>query len=283
MIVRILHKTSYTFASEVFLEPHVLRLKPKSNSHLRLTSFRTDISPAPAGSSENMDVENNYNQHCWFEDLHGELLIVSESILELKEFNPFQFLIHPGEYNQLPFQYNEIDSSLLGPSLYSGSDLSSMELYVDRIKKNSALKTLPFVTDLLQQIHSDFSVESRETGSPLEPQETFKSKKGSCRDLSWMLVQILRQSGIASRFVSGYFFLSPEDSLFELHAWVEAFIPGAGWIGFDPSHGIMAGSRHIPLASSAYFENTMPVTGTSRGFSVGRLSTRLIMEEIGSA
>lgn len=282
MTLRIIHETKYSFASEVFLEPHVLRLKPKTSKHIHLASFKLDISPAPKGLSAYMDVENNNNQLCWFEDLHRELVIVTESILELEEFNPFQFLIHPSEYNQLPFQYDEIDFRLLEPSLYSESDLSTLVPYIDRIKQDSANKTLPFITALTKQVHTDFTLESRETGSPLDAHETFKLKKGSCRDLSWMLIHILRQSGIASRFVSGYFYFTLEAPLFELHAWVEVFIPGAGWVGLDPSHGIMAGSRHIPLASSAFFEKAMPLSGTSRGDATGRLSSKLIMEEIGS-
>lgn len=282
MAIRILHETRYNYAAKVFFEPHVLRLKPKPSSHIHVSSFKLDIYPSPKGIAENTDVENNYNQLCWFEDLHRELVIVTESILELGEFNPFQFLISPDEYTQIPFHYNDIDSRLLEPSLNSEFNLSTLDEYVNNIKEDSAHHTLRFITELAKQIHSDFTIESRETGSPLEPHKTFKLKKGSCRDLSWMLIHILRQSGIAARFVSGYFYFSSEDPLFELHAWVEVFIPGAGWIGLDPSHGILTGSRHIPLASSAFFEKTMPVSGTARGTARGSLSSSLNIEEIGS-
>ena len=93
-----------------------------------------------------------------------------------------------------------------------------------------------------------------------------------------MEIHLLRQLGIAARFVSGYFYLSVDKPEFELHAWVEVFIPGAGWIGFDPTHGMIAGNMHMAVASSAHFENTMSVTGSVRGNAESVLKTNLLIE-----
>jgi transglutaminase-like putative cysteine protease len=113
---------------------------------------------------------------------------------------------------------------------------------------------------LTKQLHDDFKVEYREEGAPLRPDDTFNLKKGSCRDLSWMQINLLRQLGIAARFVSGYYYF---DMAYELRVGGR-FIPGIGWLGLDP-HGIFTGNTHFPIASSAHFENTMPVSGGIRG------------------
>ena len=140
------------------------------------------------------------------------------------------------------------------------------------------MAAIPFLTNLTTKIHDDFILESRQEGIPFAPDKTFEIKNGSCRDLVWMQIQLLRHMGIAAKFVSGYFYLPLENSEFELHAWLEVFLPGAGWIGFDPSHGILAGNSHIPIASSTHFENTMTVTGTIRGEATSDLISKVMIE-----
>jgi transglutaminase-like putative cysteine protease len=129
-------------------------------------------------------------------------------------------------------------------------------------------------------LHDDFKVEYRETGQPFSPNKTFKFKRGSCRDLSWLLISLLRNRGIAARFVSGYFYFDMDEPAYELHAWVEVFLPGNGWLGLDPSHGIFTGNSHFPIVSSAHYENTMPVSGGIRGSATSKLKTQLSIEII---
>ena len=152
--------------------------------------------------------------------------------------------------------------------------------YGNKILKESGGKTIDFISMLTQSIHRDFKLEIREEGKPHWPDETFIFGKGSCRDLAWMQIQLLRHLGFAARFVSGYFYPIVEDPEFELHAWVEVYIPGAGWIGFDPSHGLMASNSHIPIASSAQHEKTMTVTGNIRGSATSKLEANLMIVEI---
>jgi transglutaminase-like putative cysteine protease len=110
---------------------------------------------------------------------------------------------------------------------------------------------------------------------PLSADETFQLKYGACRDVTWMQIQLLRNMGIAARFVSGYFFIPEAIENAELHAWLEVYIPGAGWIGLDPSHGILTGSHHIPIASSSNHQLTMPIDGTFRGSAKSTLTSTL--------
>jgi transglutaminase-like putative cysteine protease len=156
----------------------------------------------------------------------------------------------------------------------------SLMSYGTSIRESTYFKTVAFINALTEQIHADFTRESRLEGVPYEADQTFNQKRGSCRDLSWMQMQLLRNLGIAARFVSGYYFIGSESTAHELHAWIEAYIPGAGWLGFDPSHGGMAGGSHIPICSSAYYQHTMPVTGSFRGYTNSTMTTSLSIEKI---
>jgi transglutaminase-like putative cysteine protease len=273
MKFKILHTTDYHYSEEVFFEPHYLRFKPKITPYLDISAFDIQIDPEPSGFSEHIDIENNHIRLYWFENMHKNLSISVNSIIEIKAFNPFNFLIFPPEYSGLPFKYAEANASLLMPALKTVSLSDSIHQFVDDALRKSNYNTLQVLTELTSRIHHEFKVEIREDGNPLPPEISFDQKRGSCRDLSWMLIHILRNIGIASRFVSGYFYLDSEHTEFELHAWVEAYLPGAGWIGIDPSHGIFTGTHHFPVASSAYFELTMPVSGSVRGSAIADMKT----------
>ncbi|WP_378179826.1 transglutaminase N-terminal domain-containing protein [Aquimarina sp. SS2-1] len=277
MKFKIIHESNYTFSTEVYLEPHLLRLKPKSTSFCFLDSFNLQIFPKPSGIREQMDAENNTICFTWFDSKTKELTIRASSIITISDYNPFSFIIYPSDYFTIPFQYDKELSLLLHASLQKTTIDQGLKDYTDKILKKSNT-TLDFLINLTKEIHSDFDLYYRHEGSPFEPNKTFTLKKGSCRDLAWMQIQILRNINVAARFVSGYYYIEVENPSYELHAWTEVFIPGAGWIGLDPSYGIVTGNTHIPLASSAHYKNTMTVTGTVRGDAVSELNTNLHIE-----
>jgi transglutaminase-like putative cysteine protease len=210
------------------------------------------------------------------------MVIETRTVVDISDFNPFNFLVYPDECNVLPFLYADNLKKLLDPAM--DMDVATLPdeviKYGEEIKEASNYKTIDFLLNLTKQICADFVLESRMTGQPHEPDITFNLRKGSCRDLAWFQIQLLRYMGIASRFVSGYYYIPSEKPEFELHAWLETYIPGAGWIGFDPSHGIVTGNDHIPIACSADFEHTMPVTGSIRGDAASELRTELSIEVI---
>lgn len=280
MKFKIVHETTYTFTSEIFLEPHYFRFKPKTTPHIKLKAFSLNIMPQPAGLSHQYDAEDNHVHFGWFNGLHSKLEVHAESVVEVEHYNPFNFLIHPSSFNTLPIEYPKTLKQVLLAALAHGKLSKELVAYGDYILKSSNNNTLKFITDLTIQIHNDFVLEYRHFGSPLEPDMTFKTKRGSCRDFTWMQIQLLRHLGIAARFVSGYYYIEIEEPNYELHAWLEVFIPGAGWLGFDPSNGIMVEQNHIPVASSVNFMNTMPVTGTIRGNATSELATNLLIEVI---
>ena len=280
MKFKITHSTEYLFDSEVFLEPHYLRFRPKKTPYVDIAYFSMAISLEPAGKRVIRDEENNLLDFCWFEGMTKKLAIKSESIVETKSYNPFDFILHPQSYNQLPFQYNEQQKKLLFSSLEKQPISEVLINYGAAILAASNFNTIQYLTNLTNQLHEDFTVVYREVGSPMLPDETFELKKASCRDLSWLQINLLRQQGIAARFVSGYYYFEMDEPAYELHAWVEVFLPGTGWLGLDPSHGILTGNTHFPMASSAHFENTMPVSGGIRGSATSKLVTHLSIEII---
>jgi len=225
--------------------------------------------------SEYVDPEDNHAMLCWFEEDHRTLKITASSVLEMTTYNPFNFLVYPPEYLNAPFTYRTQYIELLASSLHAEELSDPMENFLHSALKKTENQTIPFLTELTRQIHATCTIESRETGDPHHPVHTFKQKRGSCRDLAWMQIHMLRSIGIAARFVSGYYYIPGDQTEFELHAWVEAYIPGAGWFGLDPGHGIAIGGNHIPVVASSFYEQTMPVTGSYRGLAVSRLQKDL--------
>lgn len=278
MRIKIVHETEYSFNKEVFLEPHYLRFKPKSMPFLDLESHRFDISTVPSGISEQLDVEGNVVHFCWFDGMHKNINIKSEAVLKIKPFKPFNFLIYPVSCSIIPFEYPKQIRALLALYLESTKINGALLDYGRGILKTVESNTISFLSQLTTQIHQDFVLETREKGAPFHPDETYEGKTGSCRDLSWMQIQLLRNLGLAARFVSGYYYVDVEDPQYELHAWIEVFVPGAGWIGFDPSNGIATANMHIPVCSSVHYGNTMPVSGSVRGDAQAQLKTNLKIE-----
>ncbi|RZS93806.1 transglutaminase family protein [Aquimarina brevivitae] len=280
MKFKITHQTDYTFDKAVMLNPHEFRFLQKSNSYMEVEQFTMVIDPLPKFHRVIQDVDHNTVDMCWFGEETKALRIHTTSILNIKAFNPFDFIIYPPSFSKLPFQYEPLQNKILGESLVYEPLPKILQDYGSTILQEAQYNTVQFLSDLTKAIHRDFKVVYRAEGPPLAPGETYSLKEGSCRDLSWMLINLFRHFGIAARFVSGYFYFKMEKPAYELHGWVEVYLPGAGWIGMDPSHGIFTGNTHFPIASSAYPQNTLPVMGSIQAKTTSTLATQLSIQEL---
>ena len=269
------HQTHYHYSQPVFLEPHYLNLYPQSYPQYTVTNFRIEVTPRPSGLSQRMSAENNQYFQCWFDELTSSLQVEVQFEAQLREINAFDFFIDVSQQEKKP------SDPSLKPFLHHGVKIgSSMRHWVETLALKSDQDPLKLFSLLLDEIHDHWGHEIRYEATLHSPAYCFEKKNGSCRDLSWMLIHALRLLHIPARFVSGYAHNPELGEGHELHAWVEAWLPGAGWIGLDPSAGLFTSEAYIPLAVSHHPKNTMPVIGNYRGDARSRLETEVRIVEL---
>ena len=256
------HKTSYTYNQAVFLKPHLLRLRPLSNGWQTLHNFSIKITPEPVGISDIKELDGNSLHKIWFTEPTDQLILEIDSDIETHIDNPFTFLLETWAL-KLPIDYPISLYSQLQPYLKSYSiipDAIALNL-AQEIAQETERNTLSFLDTLNQRIYQSCDYLVRETGEPWEAGVTWQGKKGSCRDLTVLFMEVCRAMGLATRFVSGYQEGDLTTEEWELHAWAEVYLPGGGWRGYDPTHGLVVSDRHIALVASANPLYTAPVVG----------------------
>jgi len=272
MKLKISHRTLYEYSNLVFAEPHHLYFYPSQRNYFKLKDFRIHVDPAPSGLAFRLDAENNPFHQCWFNFQIEKLEISIEMEVETSALNPFDFLVeedpHKDHQTALQLYLGKVD---LNPKLVA---------WITEIRELSGGNMVTFLSYLVKEINADWEHNERYAENVLPPNLCFEQRSGSCRDLSWMMIQMLRQLNIPARFVSGYAFNPGLKEGHELHAWVEAWVPGGGWIGLDPSAGLLAMENYIPACSSYKPENTLPVQGSYRGDSMANLTFEVRIEEI---
>lgn len=262
MRLKINHLTEYKYPIKIFPEPQHLYFYPLNRSYLTVLDFELNITPTPTGSAQRIDIENNSYRQCWFNELTDKLLINLAMTLEVTELNQFNFLV---EKNSKTKHSKATELYLEDKIILSDQILA----WLDKIENSDP--TL-FIGTLGSAIHDKLDHTTSYISELLDPNICFESDAGSCRDLAWMMIQMLRSKGYPARFVSGYSY-NPEIIGHELHAWVEVWVAGAGWIGIDPSSGLFITELYIPLATSYHPVNTLPVQGSFRGKGVAKLTT----------
>lgn len=262
MRYRVLHQTRYAYDAAVYLEPHTVRLRPRDGGGQRLLAWSIRVEPEPATITEALDLEGNVLTHAWFEGLTSALRFDVAFDVETTRPNPFDYLLLPPGDALLPWPAR----ASTPPAFLSRGDAPSPEVaaFAERLAK-SAPGITGFLADLTSELYAVMTVDEREFGDPWPPGQTFTARHGSCRDLAVLFVDACRAVGIPSRFVSGYQEGDRDQDSRELHAWAEAFIPGGGWRGYDPTHGLAVADRHIAVAAAAHPRDAAPVTGTYRG------------------
>ncbi|MBU3821500.1 transglutaminase family protein [Flavobacteriaceae bacterium XHP0103] len=271
--VVISHKTLYKYDRSVSLSPHIFRLRPAPHSRTPIEAYSIKIKPENQFFNWQQDPFGNYLARLVFPDKTKELSIDVEIIADLKTINPFDFFVeeHAEEY---PFEYKDAIKKELLPYLEITEKGDLLMDFLSTIDKTPR-KTIYFLIDINRKINEYLKYNIRMEPGVQSCEETLKLKSGSCRDFAWLFVQTLRHLGFGARFVSGYLVQlksdeksldgpsGPEEDFTDLHAWAEVYVPGAGWIGFDATSGLLAGEGHIPLACTPSFESAAPVSGMS--------------------
>ncbi len=271
--VAINHRTTYKFDRAVSLSPHTVRLRPAAHSRTPIHSYSLKIKPADHFINWQQDAFGNYLARLVFPNKCTEFEVDVEVIADMTVINPFDFFVE--EYAQnYPFAYSEQVKKELLPylELLEGGPLFKEFLATVNTKKR-ALND--FLVELNQQVQGSIEYLVRLEPGVQTPEETLQEARGSCRDSAWLLVQLLRHLGLAARFASGYLVqLKPDEKSLDgpsgaaedftdLHAWCEVFLPGAGWVGLDPTSGLFASEGHIPLACTPHPVSAAPIAGAT--------------------
>jgi uncharacterized protein (DUF2126 family) len=269
--VALSHITHYRYDRLVRLGPQVVRLRPAPHSRTKVLSYSQTIEPGGHFINWQQDPFANYQARLVFPEPTTEFKVTIDLVVEMAVYNPFDFFLEPRAEN-FPFSYEAGQQQELAPYLATAPLTPLLKGYLERVDR-STRRTIDFLVDVNQMLQRDIAYTIRMEPGVQTPEETLTLQSGSCRDSGWLLVQMLRHLGLAARFVSGYLIQlapdvksvdgpsGPEKDFTDLHAWCEVFLPGAGWIGLDPTSGLLAGEGHIPLACTPQPSSAAPVEG----------------------
>mgnify|MGYP006266015525 CR=1 FL=1 len=286
------HKSHYVFDRQVVVSPHEIRLRPAAHSRTPISSYSLNIKPAKHFVHWQQDAYGNFVARITFPQPTREIEINVDLIADMTIINPFDFFVEDWA-EHFPFAYPANLKTELAPFLEIVNDSPRLDEWLKQFSVHipEEITTTNFLVYINQQIHNEINYLIRMEAGVQSCEETLEKKSGSCRDSAWLLVQILRHLGIAARFVSGYLIqlvaderpldgpLGTDVDFTDLHAWCEAYIPGAGWVGLDATSGLLTGEGHIPLAATAIPSSAAPVSGMT-GICESTLDVEMIITRI---
>jgi len=263
--IRIIHRTEYHYHSEVSFGPHQVMLRPREGHDLHIDDARLQVEPAP--------------QVRWLRDIYGnsiavltftepaqKLAILSEIDVTLFEDNPLECLIDP-QAKSYPFQYAADEQVELIPyrvPSYPHDGPAVQRWLQDLYRPGELINTFELLKNLNTRIFESFQYAHREEAGVQLPCQTIALGSGSCRDYAVFMMEAARHWGLGARFVSGYIQMA-EGQHGATHAWVEIYLPGTGWRGFDPTNNKLAGAEHVSVAVAREHEKACPIAGSWAG------------------
>ena len=275
--VALTHRTTYDFARPVEVAPHVVRLRPAPHCRTPIDAYSLEIKPKNHFLNWQQDPFGNWMARLVFPDKVKTLEIEVGLVADLMVINPFDFFIE--EYaERFPFAYHPALAADLAPYLRPVDESSATDAWREALPPQPAdgTPTVDFLSALNAAVNRDVAYDVRMEPGVQTPDETLARRIGSCRDSAWLLVSLLRQYGLAARFVSGYLVqlapdayvtegsdgpAGPATDFTDLHAWAEVYVPGAGWVGLDPTSALFAGEGHIPLSATPHPSSAAPIEG----------------------
>jgi len=272
--IELRHRTRYQYERAVTLGPQILRLRPCLHCKTPILSYSLDVTPSEHSLSWQLDASSNQQARVLFPQKLSEFAVEVNLVADMSPINPFDFLLDP-VVEVYPFQYPPEVARDLHPYLASDPPGPLLRTFLESYRQQRT-GTVDLILQVNRKVRDEVGYVTRLEHGIQTSEETLQKRSGSCRDSAWLLVEVLRGLGIATRFVSGYLIQLAEEKAnstdvksgpladsAELHAWVEVFLPGAGWIGLDPTSGFLAGEGHIPLACTSQASQAAPISGTA--------------------
>lgn len=265
------HVTHYRYDRLITLSPQVVRLRPAPHSRTPILAYSLKVTPGEHFINWQQDPQGNYLARLVFPEKTREFRVEVDLVAEMSVINPFDFFPEPYA-EKFPFTYEDWLRDELLPYLHTLPLTPAVRDFLETIPREPK-PSVDFLVDINQRVQHVVGYVIRLEPGVQSPNETLTLGSGSCRDSAWLLVQVLRHLGLAARFVSGYLIQLVPDvksldgpsgtdvDFTDLHAWCEVYLPGAGWVGLDPTSGLFAGEGHIPVACSPQPSSASPITG----------------------